>query len=101
MNLAPYLADLDTALNRAAGVGDDETRRIAALLAAALEPAARLALLTALSDLAAEVTDRLAGPVVEVRLDGRDVSAVVTELAAVEEPAPEPPAPDAPGRAAG
>ncbi|QGN49914.1 toxin-antitoxin system HicB family antitoxin [Micromonospora sp. WMMD558] len=90
MNLAPYLADLDAALARTGAAGDDETRRTAALLAAALEPAARLALLTALSDLAAEVTDRLAGPVVEVRLDGRDVAVVVTDRPEPDESAPEP-----------
>ncbi|MER7457072.1 toxin-antitoxin system HicB family antitoxin [Micromonospora sp. NPDC126480] len=97
MNLAPYLAELDAALTRTAAAGNDETRRIAELLAAALEPAARLALLTALSDLAAEVTERLAGPVVEVRLDGRDVAVVVSDLPEVEEPTPEPPTPEASG----
>ncbi len=97
MNLAPYLADLDAALARTAAAGSDETRRIAELLAAALEPAARLALLTALSDLAGEVTERLAGPVVEVRLDGRDVAVVVSDLPEAEDPAPEPPAVEASG----
>jgi hypothetical protein len=42
-----------------------------------MEPAARLAIMNALSDLAAEVTAVLDDRVVEVRLDGRDVRVVV------------------------
>ncbi|GAB2985829.1 toxin-antitoxin system HicB family antitoxin [Saccharothrix stipae] len=90
MDLSPYIAALREDLATAASAGDDNTRRTAALLSAALEPAARLALMNALSDLAAEVTAALDGPVVDVRLDGRDVQVVVTGAAAREEHEPEP-----------
>ncbi|RKT56932.1 toxin-antitoxin system HicB family antitoxin [Saccharothrix australiensis] len=91
MDLSPYIAQLREDLATAASAGDDDTRRTAAVLSAALEPAARLALMNALSDLAAEVTVALDGPVVEVRLDGRDVQVVVTGASpAPEDPEPEP-----------
>ncbi|QFZ22628.1 toxin-antitoxin system HicB family antitoxin [Saccharothrix syringae] len=89
MDLSPYIAALREDLATAASAGDEGTRRTAATLAAALEPAARLALMNALSDLAAEVTAALGGPVVDVRLDGRDVKVVVTG-APEEHPGPEP-----------
>lgn len=78
MDLTPYLSTLREDLATAAAAGDDDTRRTAAMLSAALEPAARLALMNALSDLAAEVTAALDDRIVEVRLDGRDVQVVVS-----------------------
>ncbi|GHH51716.1 toxin-antitoxin system HicB family antitoxin [Lentzea cavernae] len=91
MDLSPYIASLREDLATAASAGDENTRRTAAALSAALEPAARLAIMNALSDLAAEVTASLDGQVVDVRLAGRDVQVVVTGSA---EPEPEPePAP--------
>jgi hypothetical protein len=78
MDLTPYLASLREDLNTTASAGDEHTRRAAAVLAAALEPSARLAIMNALADLAAEVTASLDDAVVEVRLDGRDVQVVVT-----------------------
>ncbi|MGW6446129.1 toxin-antitoxin system HicB family antitoxin [Lentzea sp. NPDC055074] len=87
MDLSPYIASLREDLATAASAGDENTRRTAAALSAALEPAARLAIMNALSDLAAEVTASLDGQVVDVRLSGRDVQVVVTGSA---EPEPEP-----------
>ncbi|MCR3748447.1 toxin-antitoxin system HicB family antitoxin [Lentzea californiensis] len=87
MDLSPYIASLREDLATAASAGDENTRRTAAALSAALEPAARLAIMNALSDLAAEVTASLEGQVVDVRLSGRDVQVVVTGSA---EPEPEP-----------
>ena len=87
MDLSPYIASLREDLATAASAGDENTRRTAAALSAALEPAARLAIMNALSDLAAEVTASLDGQVVDVRLAGRDVQVVVTGSA---EPEPEP-----------
>ena len=78
----PLREDLATA----ASAGDENTRRTAAVLAAALEPAARLAIMNALSDLAAEVTASLDDHVVDVRLDGRDVQVVVTGTGPAHEP---------------
>lgn len=82
MDLTPYIASLREDLARAASAGDENTRRTAEVLAAALEPAARLAIMNALSDLAAEVTAAQEDHVVDVRLSGRDVQVVVTPRAA-------------------
>jgi HicB family len=91
MDLSQYVQRLREDLASAAAAGDEQTQRTAALLGAAIEPAARLALMNALSDLAAEVTASLGDRVVEVRLDGRDVRVAVTGEPAVEpEPGPEP-----------
>lgn len=92
MDLSTYVTQLREDLASAAAAGDEQTQRTAALLGAAIEPAARLALMTALSDLAAEVTAALPDQVVEVRLDGRDVRVAVSGDAAAE-PEPEPAAP--------
>ena len=78
MDLTPYITTLRDDLSTAASAGDEQTRRTAAVLAAALDPAARLAIMNALSDLAAEVTAALDDRVVELRLDGRDVRVTVT-----------------------
>ncbi|MTD54115.1 toxin-antitoxin system HicB family antitoxin [Amycolatopsis pithecellobii] len=98
MDLSPYIAGLREDLTATASAGDEQTRRAAAVLSAALEPAVRLALMNALADLAAEVTTQLPDHVVEVRLDGRDVRVVVTGAGSGEETAPPPPPPPpAPG----
>ncbi|GAA5115606.1 toxin-antitoxin system HicB family antitoxin [Haloechinothrix salitolerans] len=78
MDLTPYLAALREDLTTTASAGDEQTRRVAATLSAALEPAVRLTLMNALSDLAAEITAHLDDQVVEVRLDGKDVRVVVS-----------------------
>ncbi|MET0864442.1 MAG: toxin-antitoxin system HicB family antitoxin [Nakamurella sp.] len=78
MDLSPYTQNLRDDLLTAASVGDEDSRRAAALLASAIEPAARLAIMNALSDLAAEVTGALQDTTVELRLDGRDVRVSVT-----------------------
>jgi len=81
MDLTPYTQNLRDDLLTAASVGDEDSRRAAALLASALEPATRLAIMNALSDLAAEVTGALQDTTVELRLDGRDVRVSVTRHA--------------------
>jgi predicted HicB family RNase H-like nuclease len=91
MDLTPYITTLRDDLTTAASAGDEHTQRIAAALAAALEPAARLALMNALSDLAAEVTAALGDRVVELRLDGRDVRVSVTGDHAETTATPPPP----------
>ncbi|GEL20346.1 toxin-antitoxin system HicB family antitoxin [Pseudonocardia asaccharolytica] len=73
MDVSQYVTQLREDLSAAAAAGDEQTRRTAALLGAALEPAARLAIMNALADLAAEVTAALGDRVVEARLDGREV----------------------------
>jgi len=89
MELGPYVAALRDNLAAAAAAGDEQTRTAARVLTATLDPAARLAIMNALADLAAEVTLALEDRVVEVRLDGQDVQVVVT--GGGPEEAPEPP----------
>ncbi|MEU6270599.1 toxin-antitoxin system HicB family antitoxin, partial [Saccharopolyspora shandongensis] len=96
MDLSPYIEQLREDLSSAASAGDDQTRQTAAVLSGAIEPAARLAIMNALSDLAAEVTTLLDGQVVDIRLDGRDVRVVVsgdTAPPTVEDEAEPPPPP--------
>jgi hypothetical protein len=81
MDLTPYVNQLREDLTTAASAGDEQTRHAAAMLGVALAPAARLAIMNALSDLAAEVTAALDDRVVEVRLDGRDVRIAVSSAA--------------------
>lgn len=87
MDISQYVSRLREDLASAAAAGDEQTQRTAALLGAAIEPAARLAMMNALADLAAEVTAALGDRTVDVRLDGRDVRVVVSPDA---HPAPEP-----------
>ena len=73
-----YVEELQRQLHAAAAAGGPETQDVAERLAAALEAAARLAVLEALSDAAGEITRELAPGSVDVRLRGRDVEFVVT-----------------------
>jgi hypothetical protein len=72
MDLTPFVESLRRDLAAAAAAGTDETRRTADLLAAALDPATRMAILDALSTAAADVTAALDGVTVEVRMNGRE-----------------------------
>lgn len=90
MELAPYLESLRQDLAAAAAAGTEEARHTAELLVSALEPAARLAIMDALSAAAAEITDALDGATVEIRLHGREPRVVVTTVG--PEPAEPPPA---------
>jgi len=84
MDLTPYLETLRADLAAAAAPGGPEITRAAEMLGHSLESSARLALLEALSDAAAEITTRLSDATVEVRLRGRSADLVVTT---VDEPA--------------
>ena len=98
MDLTPYVESLRRDLLAAAGA-DEQTHAVAERLGYALEPAARLALMEAVSHAAAEITAEMAGGGVDVRLDGRDLDFVVHGgVASVPAPpappvAPAPPAP--------
>ncbi|MBB5120864.1 histidine kinase [Streptomyces eurocidicus] len=85
MDLTPYVENLRHELAVAAGAGGEEARALAERLAAPLESAARLTLLSALSAAMGEVTRDLAPGSVDVRLRGLDPEFVVTLP-----PAPEP-----------
>jgi predicted HicB family RNase H-like nuclease len=78
MDLTPYIENLRRELAVAAEAGGDDVRILAERLGTALESAARLALLEALSAAADEITTDLAPGSVEVRLRGRDPDFVVT-----------------------
>lgn len=101
MELSPYLENLQRDLTAAAAPAGEEVTRAASLLAGALDASARLSLMEALSDAAAEITTKLSNASVEVRLRGREADLVVTEVAA-EAPAasPAPAAPTAEGEQA-
>ncbi|GIF26212.1 hypothetical protein BJ973_003482 [Actinoplanes tereljensis] len=95
MDLTPYLETLRADLAAAAAPGGPETTRAAELLGHSLEASARLALLEALSDAAAEITTHLSDATVEVRLRGREADLVVTRTAP-EQPDNQPPPPPMP-----
>lgn len=90
LQLPQYVAQVRAQLVAAAALGDDSTKASATALAAAAEPAVRLAMLAAISAAADEITaallDTPAAPAVTVRLDGDDV-AISVRLTQPVEPA--------------
>ena len=78
VDITGYVEQLRSDLQAAAAAGDATMVQAADRLAGALDAAVRMALLEALSDAAAEITSTLDGPVVEVRLKGREPHFVVT-----------------------
>lgn len=94
MDLTPYLESLRRDLATSAAPGGPEMTRAAELLAGSLDSSLRLALLEALSDAAAEITTKLEGDTVEVRLRGREADLVVTHLAPAAGPSAPPPTTD-------
>jgi hypothetical protein len=97
MNLDDITAPVRDQLSAAAALGDDRTREIAAALATAVSPAVRLAVLTALSAAADEVTAALidypGSPAVSFGLDADRIRVEVHAVAAGEPP-PAPPRAD-------
>jgi hypothetical protein len=94
MDVTPYVETLRRDLLAAADAAGPEAREVADRLSYALDPAARLALMEAASQAAAEITAELPAGTVEVRLHGRDldfhVDVPATAPAAVEPEAREP-----------
>ncbi|WP_063044540.1 toxin-antitoxin system HicB family antitoxin [Nocardia pseudovaccinii] len=84
MDLNKYTAQLREDLIAAAALGDEKTQATAAALAAATESSARLALLAALSDLAAEVSAELGDRTVHVSVNGTDATVDVRKNPAAE-----------------
>lgn len=74
MDLNKYTAQLRADLIAAAALGDEKTQATAAALAAAAESSTRLILLSALSDLATEVSTALGDRTVHVSVDGTDAT---------------------------
>ena len=100
MDFSPYVDQLRRELVSSAELGGDEARALAERLTAPLEASVRLAMLSALSAAAEEITSKLAPGSVDVRLRGGDIGFVVTPPPMPEhheeeaEPAPAPaPAP--------
>ncbi|HEV7211073.1 MAG TPA: toxin-antitoxin system HicB family antitoxin [Blastococcus sp.] len=87
MDLTDYVDALRGSLTTAAAAGGAQAQETARLLADTMEPAVRLALIDALSAMAAEVTATLDGTSVDIRLRGRDPEVVV--VPAAHEPEPE------------
>lgn len=85
MQLSGYVEALRAGLSAATATAAPDVVRAGELLAAALEPTARLALLDLLSAAAAEVTGALPSGSVEVRLRGRE-----PELLVIADPDPRP-----------
>ena len=90
MDLSDYVDALRSALITAAAAGGEQAQETARLLADTMEPAVRLAIIDALSAMAAEVTAALDGAVVDIRVRARDPEVVVqtTEHPPAEEPGP-------------
>lgn len=84
MQLTPYLEAVARDLERATALADEQTRELSHRVASALEPGLRLAMVQLLSDVAAQLTAELDGPVITIRMEGRDPSwHVVREEAAL------------------
>lgn len=74
MQLTPYLEAVARDLDRATALADEQTRELTHRVAAVIEPGLRLAMVQLLSDVAAQLTAELDGPVITIRMEGRDPS---------------------------
>lgn len=77
MDITPYVESLRRDLLAAAEAAGPEARAATERLAFALDPAARLALMEAVSQAAAEITAEMPAGGVDVRLNGRELDFVV------------------------
>lgn len=100
MDITPYVDSLRRDLLAAAESAGEQARQTAERLGYALDPSARLALMEAISQAAAEITAAMPSGSVDVRLDGRDLDFVVQAPHAAAPAPPLPPPPPAPGDAA-
>src|SRR5690349_16617669 len=91
MDLTEYTEMLRRELASVTRFGGEEFTRMAEMLADALDSSVRLTLLEVLSAAAAEITTRLDGTVVDVRLSGSEPEFVITTTPG--EPADEPAGP--------
>lgn len=103
MELAPHVEALRRELKSLTRFASEDVASAAGVLAEALEAPVRLALLDVLSTAAAEITARLDGVVVDLRLSGGEPEFVVTALPAADEPpaGPQPRVQDATGDESG
>ncbi|HCB03524.1 MAG TPA: pilus assembly protein HicB, partial [Nocardioides sp.] len=77
MDITPYVDSLRRDLLAAAEAAGPEAHAAAERLTFALDPAARLALMEAISQAASEITAEMPTGGVDVRLDGRELAFVV------------------------
>src|SRR3954462_15340408 len=78
MELDHYLESVRRSVENATALADDQTRSVAQRLGATLEDAGRLALISALSDAAGEISRELSPGSVELRMAGGRPEFVVT-----------------------
>ena len=92
MDITPYVESLRRDLLAAAEASGSEARDVTERLTFALDPAARLALMEAVSQAAAEITAEMPAGGVDVRLNGRELDFVVhgTTAAPADAVAPAP-----------
>ena len=94
MDITPYVEGLRRDLVAAAEAAGPEARELTERLSFALDPAARLALMEAVSQAAAEITAEMPAGGVDVRLDGRELAFVVQSAPApAADPTAAPPPP--------
>ena len=89
MDITPFIDSLRRDLVAAAEAAGPEAREATERLTYALDPAARLALMEAVSQAAAEITAEMSDGGVDVRLNGRELDFVVHQTP-VAAPAPLP-----------
>jgi HicB family len=93
MDITPYVDSLRRDLVAAADAAGPEAREATERLTYALEPAARLALMEAVSQAAAEITAEMPDGGVDVRLNGRELDFVVHTTPVTPPASPTPPSP--------
>ncbi len=92
MDITPFVESLRRDLLAAAEAGGEQVRAAADRLGLALDPAARLAIMEAVSQAAAEITAEMPSGSVDVRLAGRQLDFVVETPTATDPTPPAPPA---------
>ena len=90
MDITPYVENLRASFVSTAASAGEETRQAAERLGFALDSSARLAIMEAVSQAAAEITAEMPNGGVDVRLNGRELDFLV-HVAAPTPPAPPPP----------
>lgn len=94
MDITPYIDNLRRDLVAAADTGDATLKTAAERLTMALSPAARLALMEAISQAANEITAEMPTGSVDVRLNGRELEFVIdAPMTPPVAPPPPPPPP--------
>jgi hypothetical protein len=94
MDITPYVESLRSSLVSAAESAGGEAAQAAERLGFALDSSARLAIMEAVSQAAAEITAEMPNGGVDVRLNGRDLDFLVHVAAPTPPVPPPPPAPE-------